>query len=275
MEPCHEIDWKGSRIRVGTSGYSFADWMGNFYPAGLPRSGMLDHYSRFFDTVEINSTYYRILPPATMEGMVRRTPDDFRFFVKLHGSMTHTRDATDGQWARYAEMLAPMRESGKLQGLLAQFPYSFRPERANLEYLAEVADRAGALGDGIDLAVEFRHRRWYEAEARDALATIPAATVSVDLPGLRNLPPRTVLVGNGRKGPGYVRFHGRNAKAWWKGGAERYDWDYDRGELSEWLPGISRLAEMFPAVFLFFNNCHAGQAVRSSRLMMDLLEGRE
>jgi uncharacterized protein YecE (DUF72 family) len=233
---------------------------------------MLDHYSGFFDTVEINATYYRILHPRVMEHMVRKTPEDFRFFVKLHGSMTHSRDATDEQWNEYSRMLEPLHESGKLEGLLAQFPYSFRLERAGLDYLRSLSDRVAGQCPETALAVEFRNSQWYSPPAEEALVSMEIAPVAVDLPDLRNLPPGRLLPVGRESGPGYVRFHGRNARTWWKGGGERYDWDYSREELSGWLPAIEELAGRFPMVFLFFNNCHAGQAVRSSRLMMDLLQ---
>ena len=233
---------------------------------------MLDHYSKFFDTVEINATYYRILHPMVMEHMVRKTPDDFRFFVKLHGSMTHSRDATDEQWKEYTAMLRPLRESGKLEGLLAQFPYSFRPEKAGLDYLDRLSKRVSTQCPDAVLTVEFRHDQWYLPAAEEALGSMDVSPVAVDLPDLRNLPPGKLLCAGSGSGPGYVRFHGRNARAWWKGGGERYDWDYSREELSGWLPAIEELAGRFPMVFLFFNNCHAGQAVRSARLMADLLK---
>ncbi|MBN1433321.1 DUF72 domain-containing protein [Candidatus Fermentibacterales bacterium] len=258
--------WNGSRFRVGTSGYSFDDWVGPFYPPGTPKGGMLDYYSTSFDTVEVNSTYYRILHPRVMEHMAAKTPDSFRFFVKLHGSMTHSRDATDSQWADYGAMLGPLRESGKLEGLLAQFPYSFRPCDDSLGYLEVIAERTRG---SAPVSVELRHRDWYVPSLRPRLAGLGVSLVSVDLPAIGNLPPREALVEG--EAPGYVRFHGRNARTWWKGGAERYDWDYTREELSAWLPELARIAASFPAVFLFFNNCHAGQAVKSAGLMRNLL----
>ena len=257
-------------VRIGTSGYSFPDWVGNFYPEGIERGKMLDHYGRFFDTVEINSTYYRILHPRVTGLMAGKTPDGFLFSVKLHGSMTHSRDATGDQWRDYARMLEPLERSGKLEALLAQFPYSFRPGHDSLAYLEELSGRVAAEMDR-GLSVEFRHRDWYDPAVLDSVCGIdpPLSLVSVDLPALGNLPPREPLFNT--VGPGYIRFHGRNARTWWKGGAERYDWSYTGKELSEWLPAIETLASKTSSVFLYFNNCHAGQAVRSARLMRDLL----
>jgi uncharacterized protein YecE (DUF72 family) len=229
---------------------------------------MLGFYAGEFDTVEVNSTYYRILHPRVSSLMAGKTPEGFRFFVKLHESMTHSRSADGSTWQAFHAMLEPFASSGRLAGLLAQFPWAFRPSDETLAYVASLPERAG----GFPVAVEFRNALWYEGDLLERVAGQGVAPVSVDLPPLPGLPPCTPVGGSPF---GYVRFHGRNSTKWWGGGPLRYDYEYTRPELAGWLPGIMKLLEKSGRAFIFFNNCHGGQAVRSARLMKSLLEGEQ
>src|SRR3970282_2297393 len=108
------------------SGYSFADWVGPFYPPGMRASDFLRHYAEHFPAVEVNATYYRIPAPDTFERMEKKTPPGFRFVVKLHQSRTHEASAAPAICRELLDAIAPLREAGKLDGLLAQFPWAFR-----------------------------------------------------------------------------------------------------------------------------------------------------
>lgn len=259
---------RGITLRVGTSGYSFKDWVGPFYPPGTPEGKMLDYYREFFSTVELNSTYYRILHPKVSRNIVSRVPEDFRFIIKLHSSMTHSRDATDLQWKSYREMLEPFRESGRLTGLLAQFPYSFKPSGKSVRYIEDLNERT----EDLTMAVEFRYDEWFHGDILQRLSDGGMAPVSVDLPRLPHLPPPVPVGGNPF---GYLRMHGRNASQWWEGGPLRYDYTYGRGELEAWLPAIDRLGKESGTVFVMFNNCHFGQAARDAIRMKELFTGVE
>src|SRR5258707_4146087 len=116
-------------VRVGTSGYSFPDWVGPFYPPGTRSGDFLSYYSRHFDVVEVNSTYYRIPHSSVIEKMERKTPGDFHFVVKLHQSMTHEGDLDSSNVRHFLEAIAPLENAGKYDGLLAQFPWAFRRSR--------------------------------------------------------------------------------------------------------------------------------------------------
>jgi len=255
------------RIRIGTSGYSFVDWVGNFYPAGLPRGKMLDEYVRHFDTVEINSSYYRI-PTADMFGrMEAKTPPGFEFVVKLFQGMTHRTEDSPDMYRDFAASVMPLKEAGKFGGYLAQFPWQFKKS-------AEAEDRLVALRErlpGDPLFVEFRHDSWIEAATFDFLREKDIGYCSVDEPHLQGLvPPVAVATTDGA----YVRFHGRNARDWWgKGGGDRYNYDYRPEELVEWTQKMHKLEEKVKKVYAFFNNCHAGHAARNAELMMELLGG--
>jgi uncharacterized protein YecE (DUF72 family) len=251
-------------IRVGTSGYSFVDWVGPFYPPGTPRRAMLDHYRRFFSTVEVNSTYYRLPPPATMRSMAERTPADFRFMVKLPGDLTHAREGPDAPSTAFRRTVEPLVTAGRFAGALAQFPFAFHRSRESEAYL----DRLRASLPEVPLFVEFRHASWDAPDLAPMLEAKGLGFCSVDEPDLPGLLPRKALVAGETA---YVRFHGRNARAWWSGGPERYDYRYDEKELEEWAQVIRELAQHARQTYVFFNNCHAGHAVVNARMMEELL----
>ncbi|MBI5836153.1 MAG: DUF72 domain-containing protein [Candidatus Eisenbacteria bacterium] len=254
-----------SPVVVGTSGYSFADWLGPFYPSGTPKSAMLPHYARQFPVVEVNATYYRIPPPRTMEQMERKTPPGFEFMVKLHQDMTHRGSTDPSLYREFLAALEPLRESGKLKGLLAQFPWAFRYAPESLRHLDFLRN---AFPDD-PLHVEFRRDEWDRPDVFGLLRERGIGYCCVDEPALPGLvPPRAVAT----TGTGYVRLHGRNAANWWgRGGGDRYDYDYNEAELREWLHRIRELASQAARTYVFFNNCHAGHAAANAMLMQEML----
>lgn len=253
------------RVRIGTSGYSFADWVGPFYPKGTKSGDFLRYYAEHFDTVEVNATYYRIPPPRTLEQMERKTPDGFHFIVKLNQAMTHEQGADPALYRAFLAVLEPLKAAGKYDGLLAQFPWSFKRTPEHVERLRELRERLA----GEPLFVEFRHRSWVTPELGDELRALGAGYCAVDEPKLPGLmPPVTMVTAE----DAYVRLHGRNATTWWSGDrSTRYDYDYSESELREWLQKIAALADQARRTYLFFNNCHAGQAARNAKLMQELL----
>jgi uncharacterized protein YecE (DUF72 family) len=251
-------------IKIGTSGYSFQDWVGPFYPAGIEKGKMLDYYINHFSTVEINSTYYRIPHPAVMANIERKTPKEFEFIVKTPDILTHKRVDIESKLPEFLECLKPMQDSGKLKGLLAQFPYSFRFSAANLEYIKQCRE----ILNPNPLYVEFRHDSWVNREMYNSLKESQIGYVAVDEPQLAGLiKPDLFSTTNAA----YIRLHGRNAQQWWKGGALRYDYNYSDKELQEWKEKIEKMKGKAGKVFVFFNNCHLGQAVKNARQMMNML----
>jgi len=254
---------------VGTSGYSFPDWVGPFYPQGMKQADFLRYYAERFPAVEINMTYYRIPPPRTLEGMAKKTPEGFRFLAKLHQSMTHEATRDPRPYADLLAAIAPLEAAGKFDGLLAQFPWGYQRTPANEAHLRTLRD----LLPGRPLFVEFRHRSWITRGLADELRALDLGYCAVDEPALDGLVPPVVLH---TAADGYVRFHGRNAGTWWgRGGGDRYDYEYREQELREWLGKITTLAEQARRTYLFFNNCHAGQAARSASLMQELLRRQQ
>lgn len=289
----------GNRVLVGTSGYSFEDWKGRFYPERLSPSDMLSYYSKRFPMVEVNYTYYRMPSASTMRGMDRKTPDDFEFVVKLNRSLTHsnpvigsfvpdeegsngaaggrsargsqepevTLDSLKDTIASFKEGVAPLVESGKLSCLLAQFPWGFTNTDRNLEYVVALAREFSEFW----FVVEFRNAAWVSDAVFSTLKAHGIGFCCVDEPGLKGLFPPIAISTSPEVS--YVRFHGRNASKWWKHDdpSERYDYLYDEDELRPWADKILRLSENSRKTYVLFNNCTDGKATENARQMQSLL----
>jgi uncharacterized protein YecE (DUF72 family) len=252
------------RILIGTSGYSFRDWVGPFYPPGTKPGDFLPHYCRHFEAVEVNSTYYGIPHPRVLEQMQRKTPPNFHFTVKLNRAMTHDSSRDPRLYQEFLAVLEPLKQAGKYDGLLAQFPWGFKRTPDSLAHLGALRE----LLPGEPLFVEFRHDSWLVPGFEEWLREKGLGYCSVDEPRLRGLIPPIARI---TSQDAYVRFHGRNARNWWGGPGDRYDYEYSEGELREWLQKITELAERARRTYLFFNNCHAGQAARNAKLMQELI----
>jgi uncharacterized protein YecE (DUF72 family) len=226
---------------------------------------MLDYYATIFKTIEINVTYYRIPPPMVFERMLQKTKSDFEFVVKTPRDFTHTRNI-DLVSKSFKEAMNPLANSGRLGAILAQFPWSFKPLKPNLEYLKKLKH---AL-EFAPLVVEFRHRSWIKEDIFDLLKQESISFCCVDEPNLPGLVPPIVRATGAI---GYVRFHSRDASKWWEGGLKgRYDYNYQDAELKEWIPKISELGKETKKIYIFFNNCHEGQAAKNAMRMTELLE---
>jgi uncharacterized protein YecE (DUF72 family) len=254
-------------IYFGTSGFSYDDWVGNFYPAGIPRHQWLAYYAREFNTCEINSTFYALPKAANIKAMVQKTGEGFLFSVKANQEMTHLREDNAEVFQAFRQVIEPVIAAGKLGCILAQFPYSFRLTRENWDYLKLLKERMGDL----PVVVEFRNAQWLRDEVFGWLRHLELGFCCVDEPPLPNLLPP---LAEATSAVGYVRLHGRNSAKWWKHeqAYERYDYSYNSQELSEWLPKIKKLDRMSDRTFVFANNHWHGQAVdtiRQLRVMLD------
>ncbi len=253
-------------ILVGTSGYSYPEWRGRFYPDRLPQERMLAFYAEAFPAVELNSTYYRIPTARMLEAMVRRAAGRLTFAVKAPRELTHDRAQAAEALPQFRQALDPMREAGALGCVLLQFPFSFQPG-------PEAAAHVLRLRDGLDdlpAVVEFRHRRWVSEDTFGWLRDHRLGFCCVDEPQLPGLPPPAAVA----TGPvGYVRFHGRNAARWWHHAQawERYDYLYTEEELGPWLGRIRALESQSTTTFVFFNNPAGGQAAVNARMFQRML----
>ena len=254
-------------LYFGTSGFSYSDWVGNFYPRGMPRREWLNYYAREFNSLELNSTFYALPKLSVLEAMVDKTGEGFLFSVKANQEMTHQRKQDNRVFVAFIHMLQPFIDAGKLGCVLAQFPYSFHFSRQNRDYLEFLRER---LGD-LPVVFEFRNSQWLKPEVFDWLRDCNLGFCCVDEPQLPNLlPPLAEVTSN----IGYVRFHGRNEAKWWQHehAYERYDYTYSVEELKEWLPRINKLKGLAEKTFIFANNHWRGQAIgtiRQLRVMAD------
>lgn len=255
-------------IHIGTSGFSYKDWIGHYYPEGTASKDMLAFYAREFATCELNFTYYRQPDPKTLARMADKVPPGFIFTVKAYREMTHEREkASAAEFSTFAQGLQPLIEAGKFGCVLLQFPWAFKPSAENRAYLEACRER---LGD-LPAAVEFRNVAWIKDETFALLRSLELGFCCVDQPQLKGLLPP---VAESTASVAYVRFHGRNAAKWWQHDEawERYNYSYSREELQEWLPKIEKLNRAAETTYIFTNNHYQGQAVDTARQLKLLLE---
>jgi len=257
-----------SCVRIGTSGYHFKDWVGTVYPKGLPATEFLPFYAQMFDCVEVNTSFYRIPRPELFEGMLEKAPEGFIFVVKTPKEMTHERERFGPSLDPFLDSLRPLRDAERLGGLLAQFPYAFKPSPANVAHLERLAK--AFVDRGIPISVEFRHDGWCKEQVFDRLREFGLGFVNVDLPKLPHLPSPTALA---TSPVGYVRLHGRNSEMWWEHptASHRYDYSYSQTELGDWATRIEELRSHVDVVFAFTNNCRMGASVIDALRMKRLL----
>ncbi len=258
-----------SMIYVGTCGFAYKDWIGPFYPPRTRSEEMLPFYARQFPAVEIDMSYYGIPQTSTIASMERRTPENFRFSFKIPQTVTHPPEGAGRIHAdarQFREALAPLRESGKLACVLAQFPNGFKPSDQNRDYVRRVVNAF----EELPVVVEFRHRAWQTPETFDMLRDQNAGFCNVDMPAFEELPKSS---SDATSSIGYVRLHGRNAKQWWSGtNVTRYQYLYSSEELDPWADRIAEIEEQVEETYVFFNNHARGNAARNAEMLEALLE---
>lgn len=247
-------------IYFGVAGWSYPDWEGIVYPDDKKRGfDPLIYLSHYFDTIELNNTFYRIPTAKMTESWAKRVRENknFRFTAKLWQGFTHKKeDAGDAEVKQYLEAIEPLRSEDRLGTLLIQFPISFRHVPENRERLKWITDSFHKL----PLTVEFRHRDWVTPETLDWLRKHKIGFCNVDEPMFRQMLKPTEIV----TGPvAYVRLHGRNYEKWFDKKAnrdDRYDYLYSEKELDEWVPRIKEMASKSGGVYVVGNNHFRGQA---------------
>jgi uncharacterized protein YecE (DUF72 family) len=253
---------KKLQVWLGTSGYSYADWVGGFYPAGTQPRQMLGHYCRHFPLVELNFTFYRAPTPASLATFASRTPAGFQFLVKLPRTLSHERDPQG--FAPFRQAVAALQERDRLAGVLCQLPQASHNDREQKDWLDRLAHE---LAD-CRPAVEFRHRSWYRPDIPAWLAERGLDLVAVDVPALPGLYPSGLVQSGSRI---YVRFHSRNADNWYRSDKERYDYNYSDEELAEWIRALANAPAESEQALLLFNNCQRGHSAVNAQRMQELL----
>lgn len=247
-----------NKIRVGPAGWSYTDWEKVVYPPHGSKFDHLAYLSSFFDTIEINSPFYRIPPATHAKSWARRVSGnpDFRFTTKVFRGFTHE----DAKLAKddirdFRNYLDPLAEADRLGAILLQFPWSFKHSPESLDKLAALFK---AFED-YPKALEVRHSTFQNQEFFDFLSEHDVAWVNVDQPLFDNSvkPDDTVT------GPlAYVRFHGRNYEKWFahKESWERYNYLYSEKELEPWVGRIESMAKN-KDTYVVTNNHFRGQAI--------------
>jgi uncharacterized protein YecE (DUF72 family) len=251
------------RFIIGTSGYSFADWVGPFYPPEATQREMFSHYVRAFSTVELNFTYYRMPAACTLQKLADKSPEGFVFWVKANQEITHKGNRKVA--GEFLEGLSPLRDAGKLAGVLMQFPQSFHRTPESRKYLAAVVEEFASTRS----AVEFRHSSW---QAPETLASLRKRNVTLVVPDVPDIASLYHSPAAATTATGYLRLHSRNASKWYSGGADRYDYSYSRQELDAIAKEWSALRDSPDDVYVFFNNCHGGQAALNAQEFQRILQ---
>ncbi len=306
-------------IRFGPAGWSYPDSPGHVYASDVrSRFDPLGYLASYFDTIEVNSTFYRPQLAKTYAAWVKRVRHnpEFRFTVKLWQLFTHgtttarggspvpragsgTGDWTPDDVRMVTEGLEVLRGEGRLGAVLAQFPWSLKPDIAGRERVVRVAETFR----GWPLTVEVRHGRWGRPEELDLLRDIGVGFANIDQPVIgQSLPPTAHATG----AVGYVRFHGRNYEHWFaerengapdvprighdtseapparsgrtaRTTAQRYDYLYTAEELAPWVERIKSLgaADGVTDVYVITNNHYEGKGPANALMLRGMLEGRK
>jgi uncharacterized protein YecE (DUF72 family) len=265
-------------VKIGIAGWSYPDWKGIVYPPGGDWS-KLRFMAQFFPAIEINSTFYRIPSTRVVEGWCAEVSfvEEFTFSVKLLQDFTHGKNREDVSGLDFArnvtsfkQALQPIQNSGRLGAVLIQFPYSFHLNSKNLDYLRQLFNAF----EGAPLVVEVRHRSFLNKEFTDFLRRCQVGFVNLDQPPVsQSIGPTAEITAP----VAYVRFHGRNATAWFDENAtrdERYDYCYSSAELQEWEDRVEQLSNGALVVYAMFNNHFRGQEVVNALEFLHLWSGR-
>lgn len=295
-----------SAVRVGTCSWADESLVSTWYPAQVRSAEQrLRHYAERFDVVEVDSSYYALPTAEAASAWARRTPEGFTFHVKAFGMMTrhpvkleqlppdlrdqaavdhlgrvdHPSEELRGEvFDRFLHAIRPLREAGRMGGVLMQMPpyVVFKP--SSLAYLEWAQERLG----GCDMLVEFRHRSWFEegatAQVLSFLEQRGMTHVIVDAPRspARNLVPAVIAA---TSPTAYLRLHGRNAATWQVRGrsaAERFDHLYTTDELREWVEPLRTLAAAADHTYAMFNNngrttLESGERIAQAPVNADML----
>ncbi|HEX7032325.1 MAG TPA: DUF72 domain-containing protein [Nitrososphaera sp.] len=242
-------------ILSGTCGWSYQEWVGAFYPNN--RIAKLPFYSRVFNSVEVDSSFYRAPSKSMVSGWIQSTGPAFKFSLKVPKTVTHDRllVKAEKEFLDFVDLVRPIAKAGKLGCLLLQLPPDF-----TFRHKDDLESFFGLLPEDIHFAVEFRHESWDRKETWDLLKKYNVANTVTDSPiGFLARPIVTACTHS------YVRWHGRGEPVW-------YDYTYSEEELRPWLARLANLEEKVPVVYAYFNNHYHANAPDN---LLKLLEMRD
>jgi len=267
---------KTAKVRIGPAGWSYADWNGYVYPRKRVKGFHEATYlAEFFDTIEINTSFYNPLKPEIAKQWVERVAANkqFLFTAKLWQRFTHDRAGSAADEKLVRAGFEPLGEAGKLGAVLLQFPFSFHRTRETTAYLAQLLKRFA----DFPLVVEVRHATWNVPEAFELLAEHDAGFCNIDQP----LIGRSMGATHEATSPvGYVRLHGRRYDTWFSDDEnvpshERYNYLYSMEELKPWAERVEKLEKSAREVYVIANNHFEGKAVVNALQLIAALRGEK
>lgn len=233
-----------AKTYVGTSGWSYENWVGPVYPArSTPK---LRYYSSIFGSVEIDSTFYAYPKPAMVQGWIKNTPPGFKFSAKLPQIITHKKrlEKVDDELKQFLDLIKPISEADKLGAILIQLPPSFTSQSQNA-----LEDFFKLLPSQYFFAVEFRHKSWQENNTKKLLESYHVSNVITDSP--------LELASDITTDWAYIRYHGRGQRIW-------YDYRYSQDEIDKIAKKLDEIQDKTRIVYEYFNNHYGGAAVENA-----------
>ncbi len=244
-----------SNFLFGTSGWSYKEWIGPFYEKSKKK---LSYYTKFFETTEINSTFYRYPSRSMVYGFYRTSPEGFKFSAKLPRLITHEKKLNSdlkvkNDLLRFLELMEPLKAAQKLGAILIQLPpkFVFETHHENLVSFLEL------LPEDFEFAIEFRDHSWLKNETWNLLKENNVAYTIVDEP---LLPPEIQVTADFA----YIRWHGRGVRPW-------YNYHYSTEELEEWVPRVKGISAKVDKVYGYFNNHYHGYAAENCVEILEML----
>ena len=237
-------------MRIGCSGWYYDHWQGVLYPLGVDKARYFEFYSKEFNTVEINSTFYRMPFRGYVLGWIRKAPKGFKYSVKMNRRITHEKRLRNVEYDLndFISRIEPMRKAGKLAIILIQLP-------PGLHYDIELLNRfLELLPEGYRYSIEFRHKSWFKDKVYETLSDHDVAFCIVSAPRLPSVLRKT-------SDTVYVRFHG--VDGW-------YNYEYSSKELEDWAEALININPKH--LYIYFNNDPHGYAVKNAREMKKIID---
>lgn len=260
------------KIRIGPAGWSYKDWEGVVYPLKPgAKFDPLSYLARFFDTIEINSSFYRPPTASTTNSWAKRVTHnkDFTFTAKLHRVFTHERGTATAEDTRAFRVgMDVLAGAGRLGAILVQFPWSFKNTDEDRLFLTKLINRFNVY----PLVIEIRHASWNTPAIYEELSELGVGICNIDQPLFKkSIKPAALTTSP----VGYVRLHGRNYQNWFREQAprdERYNYLYSVEELDPWITRIREVAKQAKETYVITNNHFLGKAVVNALEIKSVLE---